>query len=106
MPSSMRDHGAGAPRPTGCEVTRPSRPRCANGPEPRIRGEEGSRRSGRTCLTAHTPREGGHRVRGALRDLVLLDPVPHVEEEAAARLEHAPGFPVAGPLVREEHGAE
>src|SRR3954447_7223275 len=58
MPSSMRDHGAGAPRPTGCEVTRPSRPRCANGPEPRIRGEEGSRRSGRTCLTAHTPCEG------------------------------------------------
>ncbi len=39
MPSWMRDHGAGASCPTGCEVMRPSLPHGGNGLEPRIRGK-------------------------------------------------------------------
>ena len=59
----------------------------------------------------HEPRriggeDGRERRCHDISELVVLDAVPHVEEEGAARLQDAPRFRERFRLVREEHDAE
>jgi len=41
-----------------------------------------------------------------IREHIVRDAVPHVEQVSAARLQHAPGFRVALAAIRKEHRAE
>ena len=39
-------------------------------------------------------------------EFIVLDPVPDIEDETAARLQHPPRFAIAGQPVSKEHDAE